>query len=52
LLRTTFGDINITGADFTGAMLDRAQIRELCQFANGVNAKTGVGTRESLGCEG
>ena len=50
LLRSEFRDVNITGADFTDAILDRAQIRELCQVAQGTNSKTGVATRESLGC--
>ncbi|MBW4440230.1 MAG: pentapeptide repeat-containing protein [Plectolyngbya sp. WJT66-NPBG17] len=50
LLRSAFLDVNITGADFTGAILDRAQIRELCEVAQGTNSKTGVDTRESLGC--
>jgi uncharacterized protein YjbI with pentapeptide repeats len=51
LLRTIFTDVNITGADFTEAILDKAQIKELCQKASGVNSRTGVKTRESLGCQ-
>lgn len=50
MLRSDFLDVNITGADFTGTILDRAQIRELCKVAQGTNSKTGVDTRESLGC--
>ncbi|MBD1831763.1 pentapeptide repeat-containing protein [Cyanobacteria bacterium FACHB-472] len=50
LLRTIFDDVNITGADFSDAILNRAQIKELCAKASGVNSKTGVATRDSLGC--
>ncbi|MDX2100414.1 MAG: pentapeptide repeat-containing protein [Leptolyngbyaceae cyanobacterium bins.59] len=50
LLRSTFKDTDITGADFTDAILDGAQVKELCQKASGINSKTGVATRDSLGC--
>ena len=51
LLRATFVDTNIAGADFTDAILDGVQIKELCKTASGINSKTGVETRYSLGCK-
>ena len=50
LLRSTFDDVDIAGADFTDAILDGAQVKELCAKATGVNSKTGIATRDSLGC--
>jgi uncharacterized protein YjbI with pentapeptide repeats len=52
LLRASFDGVKITGADFTGAVLDGVQAKALCQVATGVNSRTGVATRESLGCKG
>jgi uncharacterized protein YjbI with pentapeptide repeats len=50
LLRSTFDGVDITGADFTDAIMDGAQVKELCKIASGINSQTGVFTRDSLGC--
>jgi uncharacterized protein YjbI with pentapeptide repeats len=50
LLYATLADVNIEGADFTDAILDALQVKELCVKASGVNSQTGVQTRDSLGC--
>jgi uncharacterized protein YjbI with pentapeptide repeats len=50
LLRAILNNIDITGADFTGAILDGLQAKEFCERAEGVNPTTGVATRDSLGC--
>jgi uncharacterized protein YjbI with pentapeptide repeats len=51
MLRSTFKNVNIVGADFTDAILGKLQQKELCAIATGVNSKTGVSTRDSLACK-
>ncbi|MFO5493680.1 MAG: pentapeptide repeat-containing protein, partial [Cuspidothrix sp.] len=51
MLRSSFDQVNITGADFTNAILDMVQVKKLCLDAGGVNSQTGADTRESLRCK-
>ncbi|MGF1458291.1 MAG: pentapeptide repeat-containing protein [Leptolyngbyaceae cyanobacterium] len=47
---TSFNEATIDGVDFSGTILDRYQISQMCQRAAGINPVTGVATRDSLGC--
>ena len=47
---SSFAGARIEGADFTFAVLDSDDQRNLCQIADGINPITGISTRDSLEC--
>jgi len=47
---SSFAGAQIEGADFSEALLDRDDVVRLCRDAEGINAHTGMATRDSLGC--
>ena len=47
---SSFAGAQIDGADFTFAILDSEDQRNLCKIADGINPTTGVSTRDSLEC--
>jgi uncharacterized protein YjbI with pentapeptide repeats len=51
LMQSRFSEAQITNADFSGAVLDRAQRRALCARAEGIHPQTGVATKDSLECD-
>jgi len=47
---SSFAGAKIEGADFSYAVLDSDDQRNLCKEAEGINPSTGVATRDSLDC--
>ena len=50
LMQSRFNDAEIEGTDFTNAVIDLPQLKALCGRATGVNSRSGLSTRETLGC--
>jgi len=47
---SSFAGAQIEGSDFSYAVLDSDDQRNLCQIADGINPVTGIATRDSLEC--
>ncbi|MEX1315821.1 MAG: pentapeptide repeat-containing protein [Synechococcaceae cyanobacterium] len=47
---SNFAGATVTNADFSEALIDRADQLQLCREAEGTNPRTGADTRLSLGC--
>lgn len=50
-IRADMGEMDVTDADFTDALIDNYELQGLCATASGTNPVTGVDTRDSLHCE-
>ncbi len=50
LMQSRFNDAEIEGTDFSNAVIDLTQLKALCSRASGVNSRSGLSTRETLGC--
>ena len=50
LMQSRFTDAEIEGTDFSNAVIDLPQLKALCSRASGVNSRSGLRTRETLGC--